>query len=213
MTGFTYCCFQSLCSFSWQWQKHIISLPLINYYSKLIGFLTSLYSPLRFVLKPSGVCIWMVVLLITSMQHSSSSAPRGRTRQYTWRTKQHTLKQALTVHFELVTTAKVFNLPKNIWWAIKKNKKTKTTTTTTKQTDILGCSRIFATICFSLLPLGETFKHTFIKKLRSLVIHSQSLYTVGFLLKNKKGGILVGPKNWGEIAIETFIAKASSFCC
>lgn len=125
MTGFTYCCFQSLCSFSWQWQKHIISLPLINYYSKLIGFLTSLYSPLRFVLKPSGVCIWMVVLLITSMQHSSSSAPRGRTRQYTWRTKQHTLKQALTVHFELVTTAKVFNLPKNIWWAIKKKNKKK----------------------------------------------------------------------------------------
>lgn len=120
MTGFTYCWFQSLCSFSWQWQKHIISLPLINYYSKLIGFLTSLYSPLRFVLKPSGVCIWMVVLLITSMQHSSSSAPRGRTRQYTWRTKQHTLKQALMVHFELITTAKIFNLPKNIWWTIKK---------------------------------------------------------------------------------------------
>lgn len=198
MTGFTYCCFQSLCSFSWQWQKHIISLPLINYYSKLIGFLTSLYSPLRFVLKPSGVCIWMVVLLITSMQHSSSSAPRGRTRQYTWRTKQHTLKQALTVHFELVTTAKVFNLPKNIWWAIKKNKKKNNNHQT--DSDILGCSRIFATICFSLLPLGETFKHTFIKKLRSLVIHSQSLYTVG-------------PKNWGEIEIETFIAKASSFCC
>lgn len=177
MTGFTYCWFQSLCSFSWQWQKHIISLPLINYYSKLIGFLTSLYSPLRFVLKPSGVCIWMVVLLITSMQHSSSSAPRGRTRQYTWRTKQHTLKQALTVHFELVTTAKIFNLPKNIWWTIKKKKKPNNHQT---NSDILGCSRIFATICFSLLPLGETFKHTFIKKLRSLVIHSQSLSPVAF---------------------------------
>lgn len=44
---------------------------------------TSLYSPLRFVLKPSGACSWMVELLITSMQHSESSAPRGRTRQYT----------------------------------------------------------------------------------------------------------------------------------
>lgn len=153
MTGFTYCCFQSLCSFSWQWQKHIISLPLINYYSKLIGFLTSLYSPLRFVLKPSGVCIWMVVLLITSMQHSSSSAPRGRTRQYTWRTKQHTLKQALTVHFELVTTAKVFNLPKNIWWAIKKKKKTTTTKQTLTFLDAVGFLLPFVSAYYHLVKL------------------------------------------------------------
>lgn len=209
MTGFTYCCFQSLCSFSWQWQKHIISLPLINYYSKLIGFLTSLYSPLRFVLKPSGVCIWMVVLLITSMQHSSSSAPRGRTRQYTWRTKQHTLKQALTVHFELVTTAKVFNLPKNIWWAIKKKKKKQPPNRLT-----------FLDAVGFLLPFVSAYYHL-VKLLNILLLRNWgvSLFAarvfilLGFFLKNKKGGILVGPKNWGEIAIETFIAKASSFCC
>lgn len=45
--------------------------------------LTSLNSPFLLALRPSGACSWMVVLLITSIQHSSSSAPSGRTRQYT----------------------------------------------------------------------------------------------------------------------------------
>lgn len=45
--------------------------------------LTSLYSPLRLALRPSGACNWIVELLIISIQHSSSSAPSGRIRQYT----------------------------------------------------------------------------------------------------------------------------------
>lgn len=50
--------------------------------------LTSLNSPFLLALSPSGACSWMVVLLITSIQHSSSSAPSGRTRQYTCHTSQ-----------------------------------------------------------------------------------------------------------------------------
>lgn len=51
---------------------------------RFVLWITSLYSPLRFVLKPSGACSWMVELLMTSMQHSESFALRGRTRQYTY---------------------------------------------------------------------------------------------------------------------------------
>ena len=52
--------------------------------------LTSLYSPLRLALRPSGACSWIVLLLIISTQHSSSSVPSGRIRQYTYIIKHKT---------------------------------------------------------------------------------------------------------------------------
>lgn len=44
---------------------------------------TSRYSPLRNILYPSGGWICTVLSLITSMQHSWSGRPSGRTLQYT----------------------------------------------------------------------------------------------------------------------------------
>lgn len=61
--------------------------------------LASLYSPFRLALRPLGACSWIVLLLIISTQHSSSSPPSGRILQYTY-----TVNKKHVCQFFLIST-------------------------------------------------------------------------------------------------------------